>query len=164
MATFESFCDLQERAAHVIFYKVVPKCAAFTRVCKNCRALSFIRKGYVSKNGHQIYAYSYSYLNYSGSNSKLITKLTLNFKFTGKDTLRCLALATRDEPPALDSMKLEDNRNFSTYEVGLCKGSCTGVSLHCDTSLFLHITTDRLLSCIYIDHQILGKITHNRQF
>jgi len=38
---------------------------------------------------------------------------------TGKDTLRCLALATRDDSPSLDSMKLEDNRNFSEYESDL---------------------------------------------
>ena len=36
---------------------------------------------------------------------------------SGKDTLRCLALATRDDPIDLDSMKLEDNKNFASYEV-----------------------------------------------
>jgi len=46
---------------------------------------------------------------------------------TGKDTLRCLALATRDDPPALDSMKLEDNKNFSTYESDLTFVGCVGM-------------------------------------
>ena len=35
----------------------------------------------------------------------------------GKDTLRCLALATVDEPPAISDMKLEDSSSFSQYEV-----------------------------------------------
>jgi len=35
---------------------------------------------------------------------------------TGKDTLRCLALATVDEPPAISDMKLEDSSSFSQYE------------------------------------------------
>ena len=36
---------------------------------------------------------------------------------SGKDTLRCLALATVDEPPAISDMKLEDSSSFSQYEV-----------------------------------------------
>lgn len=36
---------------------------------------------------------------------------------TGKDTLRCLALATRDTPPCKDQMDLENSANFSQYEV-----------------------------------------------
>lgn len=41
---------------------------------------------------------------------------------TGKDTLRCLALATHDNPPRKEDMKLEDSASFITYEVGLMSG------------------------------------------
>lgn len=36
---------------------------------------------------------------------------------TGRDTLRCLALATRDSPPAVDKMDLENAGKFAEYEV-----------------------------------------------
>uniref|UniRef100_A0A8C9UAK5 Calcium-transporting ATPase n=1 Tax=Scleropages formosus TaxID=113540 RepID=A0A8C9UAK5_SCLFO len=36
---------------------------------------------------------------------------------TGRDTLRCLALATRDSPPRKEDMKLEDTAQFANYEV-----------------------------------------------
>lgn len=36
---------------------------------------------------------------------------------TGRDTLRCLALATRDSPPLEDKMDLENAAKFSEYEV-----------------------------------------------
>lgn len=36
---------------------------------------------------------------------------------TGKDTLRCLALATRDTPPRKEQMDLENSAKFSQYEV-----------------------------------------------
>ena len=36
---------------------------------------------------------------------------------TGRDTLRCLALATRDTPLKLDEMNLEDSTKFADYEV-----------------------------------------------
>lgn len=36
---------------------------------------------------------------------------------TGRDTLRCLALATRDSPPLEDKMDLENSAKFSEYEV-----------------------------------------------
>lgn len=36
---------------------------------------------------------------------------------TGRDTLRCLALATRDAPLKLDEMNLEDSTKFADYEV-----------------------------------------------
>ncbi|KAL7986669.1 hypothetical protein Chor_012952 [Crotalus horridus] len=36
---------------------------------------------------------------------------------TGKDTLRCLALATHDNPPRKEDMNLEDSAGFITYEV-----------------------------------------------
>lgn len=38
---------------------------------------------------------------------------------TGRDTLRCLALATRDNPMNKDSMVLEDSNRFIEYEVRL---------------------------------------------
>lgn len=36
---------------------------------------------------------------------------------TGRDTLRCLALGTIDNPPRREDMDLEDARKFITYEV-----------------------------------------------
>jgi Ca2+ transporting ATPase len=36
---------------------------------------------------------------------------------TGRDTLRCLALGTIDNPPREEEMDLEDARKFVTYEV-----------------------------------------------
>lgn len=36
---------------------------------------------------------------------------------TGRDTLRCLALATVDNPPKREDMDLEDSRKFVQYEV-----------------------------------------------
>lgn len=36
---------------------------------------------------------------------------------TGRDTLRCLALATRDNPLSKESMVLEDSNRFIEYEV-----------------------------------------------
>lgn len=36
---------------------------------------------------------------------------------TGRDTLRCLALATRDTPPKREDMVLEDATKFADYEV-----------------------------------------------
>jgi len=38
---------------------------------------------------------------------------------TGRDTLRCLALATLDAPPRTDEMELADSTQFIRYEVGL---------------------------------------------
>lgn len=38
---------------------------------------------------------------------------------TGIDTLRCLALATHDDPPPLGQMNLQDNTKFVEYESGL---------------------------------------------
>ena len=37
---------------------------------------------------------------------------------TGRDTLRCLALATRDNPGRKEAMALEDCNRFVDYEVG----------------------------------------------
>lgn len=36
---------------------------------------------------------------------------------TGRDTLRCLALATRDTPLKVEEMNLEDSTKFADYEV-----------------------------------------------
>lgn len=41
---------------------------------------------------------------------------------TGRDTLRCLALATRDNPPRKEDMDLENSSKFVDYEVG-CYGN-----------------------------------------
>lgn len=37
----------------------------------------------------------------------------------GRDTLRCLALATIDNPPRREDMDLEDSRKFIQYEVSM---------------------------------------------
>lgn len=37
----------------------------------------------------------------------------------GRDTLRCLALATIDNPPRREDMDLEDARKFIQYEVSM---------------------------------------------
>lgn len=49
---------------------------------------------------------------------------------TGRDTLRCLALATRDTPPKREEMVLDDSARFMEYEVSgrkppLAPGSST---------------------------------------
>lgn len=36
---------------------------------------------------------------------------------TGRDTLRCLALATHDNPPRKEDMDLENSSKFVQYEV-----------------------------------------------
>lgn len=41
---------------------------------------------------------------------------------TGRDTLRCLALATRDTPPRKEEMNLEDSNHFVDYEASKTKG------------------------------------------
>ena len=43
---------------------------------------------------------------------------------TGRDTLRCLALATRDNPGRKEAMALEDSNRFVDYEVGEHTGLC----------------------------------------
>jgi Ca2+ transporting ATPase len=45
-----------------------------------------------------------------------ILKLVLQYG-TGRDTLRCLALATIDNPMRKEEMDLEDSKKFITYEV-----------------------------------------------
>uniref|UniRef100_A0A8C1TAN9 Calcium-transporting ATPase n=1 Tax=Cyprinus carpio TaxID=7962 RepID=A0A8C1TAN9_CYPCA len=45
----------------------------------------------------------------------------------GRDTLRCLALATRDSPPPEDKMDLENSAKFSEYESNLTFVGCVGM-------------------------------------
>uniref|UniRef100_A0A667Y2X0 Calcium-transporting ATPase n=1 Tax=Myripristis murdjan TaxID=586833 RepID=A0A667Y2X0_9TELE len=46
---------------------------------------------------------------------------------TGRDTLRCLALATRDSPPKMEDMILSDTAKFSEYESELTFVGCVGM-------------------------------------
>uniref|UniRef100_A0A8C5DJ00 Calcium-transporting ATPase n=1 Tax=Gouania willdenowi TaxID=441366 RepID=A0A8C5DJ00_GOUWI len=46
---------------------------------------------------------------------------------TGRDTLRCLALATHDDPPRPQDMDLENSSKFSQYEMGLTFVGCVGM-------------------------------------
>uniref|UniRef100_A0A8D3E023 Calcium-transporting ATPase n=1 Tax=Scophthalmus maximus TaxID=52904 RepID=A0A8D3E023_SCOMX len=46
---------------------------------------------------------------------------------TGRDTLRCLALATRDSPPKMEDMILTDAAKFSEYETDLTFVGCVGM-------------------------------------
>ncbi|GAA6226594.1 sarcoplasmic/endoplasmic reticulum calcium ATPase 2-like isoform X1 [Lates japonicus] len=46
---------------------------------------------------------------------------------TGRDTLRCLALATRDSPPKMEDMILSDTAKFSEYESDLTFVGCVGM-------------------------------------
>ncbi|XP_061443979.1 sarcoplasmic/endoplasmic reticulum calcium ATPase 1 [Rhineura floridana] len=46
---------------------------------------------------------------------------------TGRDTLRCLALATRDTPPKRDDMDLEDSTKFVQYEMDMTFVGCVGM-------------------------------------
>ncbi|KAL4609586.1 sarcoplasmic/endoplasmic reticulum calcium ATPase 2 [Arapaima gigas] len=46
---------------------------------------------------------------------------------TGRDTLRCLALATRDNPPRKEDMALEDSARFVDYETDLTFVGCVGM-------------------------------------
>ncbi|XP_015281297.1 PREDICTED: sarcoplasmic/endoplasmic reticulum calcium ATPase 1 [Gekko japonicus] len=46
---------------------------------------------------------------------------------TGRDTLRCLALATRDTPPKREDMILEDATKFAEYETDLTFVGCVGM-------------------------------------
>lgn len=46
---------------------------------------------------------------------------------TGRDTLRCLALATRDTPPKREDMILEDSTKFAEYETDLTFVGCVGM-------------------------------------
>uniref|UniRef100_A0A673GI53 Calcium-transporting ATPase n=1 Tax=Sinocyclocheilus rhinocerous TaxID=307959 RepID=A0A673GI53_9TELE len=46
---------------------------------------------------------------------------------TGRDTLRCLALATRDNPMSKESMVLEDSSRFIEYETDMTFVGCVGM-------------------------------------
>uniref|UniRef100_A0A4W5LIC2 Calcium-transporting ATPase n=1 Tax=Hucho hucho TaxID=62062 RepID=A0A4W5LIC2_9TELE len=46
---------------------------------------------------------------------------------TGRDTLRCLALATKDNPVAKEDMVLEDSNRFIEYETDLTFVGCVGM-------------------------------------
>uniref|UniRef100_A0AAX7U0X0 Calcium-transporting ATPase n=1 Tax=Astatotilapia calliptera TaxID=8154 RepID=A0AAX7U0X0_ASTCA len=46
---------------------------------------------------------------------------------TGRDTLRCLALATRDSPPKMEDMILSDTAKFIEYESDLTFVGCVGM-------------------------------------
>uniref|UniRef100_A0AAQ5XW52 Calcium-transporting ATPase n=1 Tax=Amphiprion ocellaris TaxID=80972 RepID=A0AAQ5XW52_AMPOC len=46
---------------------------------------------------------------------------------TGRDTLRCLALATHDNPPRKEDMDLENSSKFAEYELGLTFVGCVGM-------------------------------------
>ncbi|XP_070760620.1 sarcoplasmic/endoplasmic reticulum calcium ATPase 2 isoform X3 [Enoplosus armatus] len=46
---------------------------------------------------------------------------------TGRDTLRCLALATRDSPPKMEDMILSDTAKFQEYESDLTFVGCVGM-------------------------------------
>ncbi|TSK28018.1 Sarcoplasmic/endoplasmic reticulum calcium ATPase 1 [Bagarius yarrelli] len=46
---------------------------------------------------------------------------------TGRDTLRCLALATRDSPLRKEEMNLEDSTKFAEYETDLTFVGCVGM-------------------------------------
>uniref|UniRef100_A0A3P8VUS1 Calcium-transporting ATPase n=1 Tax=Cynoglossus semilaevis TaxID=244447 RepID=A0A3P8VUS1_CYNSE len=46
---------------------------------------------------------------------------------TGRDTLRCLALATRDSPPKMEDMVLSDTAKFIEYETDLTFVGCVGM-------------------------------------
>ncbi|ROL03937.1 Sarcoplasmic/endoplasmic reticulum calcium ATPase 1 [Anabarilius grahami] len=46
---------------------------------------------------------------------------------TGRDTLRCLALATRDSPLKVEEMNLEDSTKFADYETDMTFVGCVGM-------------------------------------
>uniref|UniRef100_A0AAY5LC24 Calcium-transporting ATPase n=1 Tax=Esox lucius TaxID=8010 RepID=A0AAY5LC24_ESOLU len=46
---------------------------------------------------------------------------------TGRDTLRCLGMATRDTPPKPEDMDLENSAKFADYETGLTFVGCVGM-------------------------------------
>ena len=48
---------------------------------------------------------------------------------TGRDTLRCLALATADDPMDKDDMNLTDSTKFASYEVSFVEIYDSGVVL-----------------------------------
>jgi len=63
------------------------------------------------------------------------------FYGTGRDTLRCLALATIDQPMKKEEMNLEDSTKFYKYEV-------TGVLQYCVFAIRLLVAM-KLLYCLH---------------
>ncbi len=51
----------------------------------------------------------------------------MQFCITGRDTLRCLALATIDNPPKKEEMDLEDSTKFVKYETNCTFVGCVGM-------------------------------------
>lgn len=77
-----------------------------------------------------------SFVRVSGSASVPLTPLvreqllsTLRDWGSGRDTLRCLAMATRDAPPDLRCLNLEDTAAFINHEVGTDELSPVGDTL-----------------------------------
>lgn len=65
---------------------------------------------------------------------------------TGRDTLRCLALATRDTPLRKEEMNLEDSTQFADYEVRRTKGNKSLFSCFVfNTKLILFLLFHRLI-------------------
>lgn len=48
---------------------------------------------------------------------------------SGRDTLRCLAMATRDNPPEPRSLNLENSATFADYEVSGVEGEWVSVGV-----------------------------------
>jgi len=75
---------------------------------------------------------------------------------TGRDTLRCLALATRDNPPAVEDMNLIETAKFSEYEVKdpLCMLDLCVVFCFCFVP-FIPVCVDELMSvcCSHIQYR-----------
>lgn len=61
---------------------------------------------------------------------------------SGLDTLRCLALATRDTPPKKEDMQLDDCSKFAQFEVGAGAG-LQGLELRLCQRLGRHHVVDR---------------------
>lgn len=66
---------------------------------------------------------------------------------TGRETLRCLALATRDEPPSYSHFDLKDPKNFKDYEVSYV---CS-FSLHLVPQIVILFLFFTIISCIVLD-------------
>lgn len=62
---------------------------------------------------------------------------------TGHDTLRCLALATRDNPPKIEDMVLSDTAKFAEYEVSSPLGPGDFSGAFFVFLLYLHICSSR---------------------
>jgi len=68
------------------------------------------------------------------------------FDYAGRDTLRCLALATIDDPMDIKSMDLEDSTKFVKYEVSTVNVSVRKIALFL-TSVFVVLTSLHLRIC-----------------